>query len=191
MEMSKKKSRTANAGRRKVASSTENIGISRPVKLKPAVAVRTKIGPEQAAPPMSETKQPEARPQPASAPTVANGPFPAGCADIAAIGRDNLAAMARANAAFVKGVEEIGQEFSGYAQRSLANGMDMARALVGVRTVSDLVALNRTIAQTTIETALANSARLSEIGIRVANETLGPINECIALTFGRRGRPAR
>jgi phasin family protein len=115
---------------------------------------------------------------------------PVGYPDLAALGRENLAAVARANAVLVKGFEELGQEVAGYAQHNLVSAVDTARALVGVRTIADLVALNRKVAQATLEGALANSARLSEIGIRVATEALGPLKDRVAETFGRLARPA-
>jgi phasin family protein len=111
--------------------------------------------------------------------------------DLAALGRDNVAAMARANAALAKGMEELGQEVAGFAQHSLVSVVDAARALVGVRTIADLMALHRSVAQATLEGMMANSARMSEIGIRTATEALGPINERVAVAFERFGRPAR
>ena len=143
----------------------------------------TKPEPKKTAPQKSAAKKPE----PASGPMISGAmSYP----DLAALGRENLVAVARANAALVKGFEELGQEVAGYAQHNLVSAIDTARALVGVTTISDLVALNRKVAQATLEGALANSARLSEIGIRVATEALFPLNERVAQTFSRLGRPA-
>ncbi|MBV8650027.1 MAG: phasin family protein [Alphaproteobacteria bacterium] len=145
--------------------------------------VETKPEPKKTAPQKSAVKKPE----PVSAPAMSAAmSYP----DLAALGRENLVAVARANAALVKGFEELGQEVAGYAQYNLVSAIDAARALVGVTTISDLVALNRKVAQATLEGALANSARLSEIGIRVATEALFPLNERVAQTFSRLGRPA-
>ena len=108
-----------------------------------------------------------------------------GYPDFADVGRENLAAVARANAALVKGFEELGQEVAGYAQYNLVSAVDAARALVGIKTIADLVALNRKVAQATVEGAIANSARLSEIGIRVATEALLPLQAQVAQNFGR------
>jgi hypothetical protein len=132
----------------------------------------------------------EAHPD-ATAAARTNGASPAGYPDLAALGRENLAALARANAALVKGFEEFGQEVASCAEHSLVSAMDTARALVGIRTLADLLALNSKVAQATLEGALANSARLSEIGLRVASEALEPLNERVAQAFGRAGRPAR
>jgi hypothetical protein len=109
---------------------------------------------------------------------------------LADLSRENLVAVARANAALVKGFEELGQEVADYAQQNLVSAVDTARALVGVTTIADLVALNRKVAQATLEGAIANSARLSEIGIRVATEALLPLQERVAQTFGRLSPPA-
>jgi hypothetical protein len=149
----------------------------------PAVSpAETKPEPKKMAPQNSAAKKPER----VSAPAISTAmSYP----DLAALGRENLVAVARANAALVKGFEELGQEVAGYAQHNLVSAIDAARALVGVTTISDLVALNRKVAQATLEGVLANSARLSEIGIRVATEALFPLNERVAQTFSRLGRP--
>jgi phasin family protein len=122
--------------------------------------------------------------------TRTSRPTQGGYADLAELSRENLAAVARANAALVKGFEEFGQEVAGYAQHNLVSAVDTARALVGIRTIADLVALNQKVAQATLEGALANSARLSEIGVRAATEALGPLKDRVAETFGRLARTA-
>jgi phasin family protein len=180
-----KKPIRATGASKKVAVTAE------PVVMQEAIAaVEETVPPAPVAPRKPTSKPAIAKSAAPFAPPRTNGHAPAGFPDLAALGRENLAAVARANAALVKGFEELGQEVAGYAQHSLASAVDAARALVGVRTITDLVALNRKLAQTTLEGALANSARLSEIGMRVATEALGPLNERVAQTFGRLGRPA-
>jgi hypothetical protein len=161
---------------------------AKPAPAKPALAKPVLTKPVLAKPASSQPAP--TKPAPAK-PLPTNGSRPASYPDLAALGRENLAALARANAVLVKGFEEIGQEVASCAEQSLLSAMDTARALVGIRTLADLVALNSKVAQATLEGALANTARLSEIGIRVATEALGPFNERVVLAFGRAGQPAK
>jgi hypothetical protein len=120
-------------------------------------------------------------------PTVAAAFF--GYTGLPGFAEADVAAIARANAALVKGIEAMGQEVAGLAQQNMTQAVDAARALVGVRTIADLVAINRNLAQATLDSVVAKSARLSEIGIRVASEALVPLNEQVAVVFGRFTRP--
>jgi len=187
--------RKTTAGKKPVrataATAKEPTVSAEPVVVQEATtAVQEEARLEPVALPKPEPKPPAAKSASPAVPARTSRPAPAGYPDLAALGRENLAAVARANAALVKGFEELGQEVAGYAQHNLVSAVDTARALVGVRTIADLVALNRKVAQATLEGALANSARLSEIGIRVATEALGPLNDRVAQTFGRLARPA-
>src|SRR5258708_35025848 len=83
----------------------------------------------------------------AAAPAANGGAPAANNGDLASFGRDNLAAVAQANAVLVKGLEEIGQEVAEYARDQLEGAVDVARALIGARSLLDIIALNRDYAQ--------------------------------------------
>ncbi len=104
-------------------------------------------------------------------------------------GEANLAAVVRANTALIKGFEAIGEAVYAYAQSSLGSAVSTARAMIGARNLVDVVALNRDFAQTAFEGLLANSARLSEIGITATSEALKPLGERVAVTIEKMSRP--
>jgi phasin family protein len=108
--------------------------------------------------------------------------------EIAGLGQGDLAAVVHANAALVKGLEAMGQEVVDYAQHSLESAVSAARALIGVRSLADMIALNRDFTQAAIESFLANSARLSEIGIRTASEAFAPLGQRLVETRQKTGR---
>jgi phasin family protein len=98
-------------------------------------------------------------------------------------------AVVHANAAMAKGLEAIGQEVVGYAQDSLESAVSAARAMIGARSLADVIALNRDFTQTALESFLAKSARLSEIGIRTASEAFAPLGQRLLGTRQKMGRP--
>jgi Phasin protein len=116
-------------------------------------------------------------------------PAPLYCAALPGFAAPDLAAIAHANAALVKGIEAAGREVAGFAQQNMTQAVDAARALVAVRTVADLVEINRNLAQATLDSVIAKSARLSEIGIRIATDAFGPLGEQLATALGRFARP--
>ncbi len=109
--------------------------------------------------------------------------------EVAGFGQGNLAAVVHANAAMAKGLEAIGQEVVGYAQDSLESAVSAARAMIGARSLIDVIALNRDFTQTALESFLAKSARLSEIGIRMAGEAFAPLGQRLVETRQKMGRP--
>jgi hypothetical protein len=132
---------------------------------------------------------PEARPvAPAAFKTARETPTETR-SEIADLGPGDLAAVVQANAAMAKGLEAIGQEVVGYAQYSLKSAVGAARAMIGARSLVDVIALNRDFTQTTLESFLAKSARLSEIGIRTASEAFAPLGERLVETRQKMGRP--
>ncbi len=101
----------------------------------------------------------------------------------------NLAAVAQANAALIEGVEEIGEALYDYARDSFGSATSAARSLIEARSLVDVVAVNRDFAQTALEGLLANSARVSEIGLRATSEALKPLGERVADTITKASRP--
>jgi len=101
----------------------------------------------------------------------------------------SLAAVAQANAALIEGVEDIGKALYDYARDSFASAASAARSLIEARSLVDVVAVNRDFAQTALEGLLANSARVSEIGLRATSEALKPLGERVADTITKASRP--
>lgn len=107
-----------------------------------------------------------------------NGATPAGFGGydhLADLGRENLAAMLRANAAFSEGFEAIGKEMLGYARTSFESAAGAATALLGAKTLEDVVQLNTRFARVNLDHLIAHSAKLSEMGAKVASEALGTL----------------
>jgi hypothetical protein len=101
--------------------------------------------------------------------------------DLCALGRDSLAALAEAQAALVRGYEAVGSEIVGLARSGLDTASRMAAGLLAVRTLSDAVALQADCARSSLDAALCGSARLSQLGVRLAAEAAEPL----VAQFGR------
>jgi phasin family protein len=95
-------------------------------------------------------------------------------AEFAAIGRDNIEAAARTNAALSAGVEAIGREMMECARALLQRTSETARGLLGAKTLEDVVKLQTDLAQRSFEGMVSGSARLSELGYALATEAVAP-----------------
>jgi phasin family protein len=126
-------------------------------------------------------------------PAMAVVPSGTSARGLAQFGDGNLAAVVQANTVLVKGFEAIGHEVFAYAQTAFEGAVKTAQAMIGARTVVDVIALNREFAQTSLEGLLANSVRVSEIGMRATSEAFAPLGERVTRAMARMtaAKPAR
>ena len=112
-----------------------------------------------------------------------------GYAELTDLGRENFAAVLRANAAFTEGMEAIGKEVMAYARNSLETAAGAATALLAAQTLEDVVQLNSDFAKASFDRMIAGSTKLSEMGVKVANEALAPIGDRVEATLQKLGKP--
>jgi phasin family protein len=113
----------------------------------------------------------------------------AGYEELADLGRENFAAILRANAALTEGIEAIGKEMIGYARSSFERYAETAAALLGAKTLEDLVQVNTDFAKGYMERFIERSQKLSEMSVKVANEALAPIGSRVEATVQKLGKP--
>lgn len=105
------------------------------------------------------------------------------------LGRENFAAVLKANAALSEGLEAIGKEVFVYARRSFEQAAETATALLGAKTIEDVFELNTALAKANITGMIERSAKLSELSIKVANETLAPLGGRMEATIHKLSKP--
>lgn len=97
--------------------------------------------------------------------------------ELAVLGKGNFDALVQSNSAVAKGFEILGMEVLAFAQRSVEENMAQARALIGVRDLQEFVDLQNDFAKQRLEEALAETARLTELSAKVANEAIEPLQK--------------
>lgn len=113
----------------------------------------------------------------------------AGYEELAELGRENFAAVLRANAALAEGMETIGKEVMAYTRNSLETAAEAATALLAAKTLDDVVQLNSDYAKASFDRMIAESTKLSGMGVTLANEALAPIGDRVEATIHRLGKP--
>lgn len=114
--------------------------------------------------------------------------FPAyqGWADL---GRDSVTAVIQANAALAEGLGAIGLEMLGGARLDFEAVAQTAAALLEAKTLDDVIQLNGDLARSSFEAMLERSARLSEMSVKVANETLAPFGGRLEAAIAKLTKP--
>jgi len=124
------------------------------------------------------------------APSAAVKAFPGlSYTELADLSRENLAAVIKANVALSEGLEAIGKELMGYARTSLEAASQTASALLGAKTFEEVVQIQSDLAKSNLEALLQGSAKLSELGVSVANEAFAPLGGRVEAAFAKFGKP--
>jgi len=88
---------------------------------------------------------------------------------------DMFAAISQSRAALARGLESIGNEVASYARHSLDAGAQAAIQLLGAKTWADALAVNSGFARTSFDYWLGSTAKVSELGIRLAIDWSKPL----------------
>lgn len=95
--------------------------------------------------------------------------------EVATLGQANIDAYVQSSTLFAKGVEAMGKEMMGFAQASVDTSVANAQALFGARTLRELIDLQTDFSRSGFDSLVAESARLTELSVTLANETIEPI----------------
>ncbi len=96
--------------------------------------------------------------------------------EFAGFGKDNLDAAFQFGAVAAKGFEAIGKELMAYNQKALEAGMERATALLGCKTVQDVVEFQTETARGNFDELVAQGTKITELSVKVANEAVEPIS---------------
>lgn len=116
--------------------------------------------------------------------------LPIAMESLARLGRENLAALAKANLALSAGLGAMGEELIDYAKSTLASASEAATALLGAKTLDEVLELNNGLAKTALDSLMARSTKLQELGISTTNEALAPFGGRFEAALASLKRPA-
>lgn len=154
-----------------------------------AVALKAIADETQAETPIEITVSAEGTAAGPSAQSEAKSPLTSGFSyDLADLGRQNFAAFVDSQTALVRGLETLGAEIAGLALSGVDAAARTATDALRVKTIADAIEVNAGFTRRSFDALVVGSAKLSELGVKVAAETLHPL-----LTHFGKGwtRPAR
>ncbi len=113
-----------------------------------------------------------------------------GYGELAVIGKDNLEAFVQSSTAVVKGTETFGKEWMGFAQSAVEQNVAAIQSLFAAKTLKEVVDLQNDWAKKAFDSAVAESARLSEMGVKTANDAFEPIKARVNVSVEKLFKPA-
>ncbi|HIJ64028.1 MAG TPA: phasin family protein [Rhodospirillaceae bacterium] len=104
--------------------------------------------------------------------------------------RADLDALLQSSARLAQGLQEVSWEISNLTQQSVRLGMQLASNLMECRTVEDMVGVQRDFVKETVDTLLAESARIFSMSSRVASDAVTPLGERASQIAAETQKPA-
>jgi len=95
--------------------------------------------------------------------------------DLAGIGSEAFAALVQSQTAVARGLEALGAELTGLALSTIDTATRAATDLLAVRTLSDAIEVNAGFGRNSFVALVGGSAKLSELGAKLAAEASQPI----------------
>lgn len=109
--------------------------------------------------------------------------------ELAAFNKGNFDAFVAAGAAAAKGFETLSQQVIACNQKAVETSVATAKALLGCRTLQDVVEVQTDLTRKGIDEWLAEGTKLSELTVKVANQTAEPINSRLSEAVDRLMKP--
>ncbi len=109
--------------------------------------------------------------------------------EVVAFNQGNYEAFVKSSQIFSAGVQDISKQFAATAQSSLDEGMSAFKALTGVKSLKDAVDLQSNFARTSIEKAMAESGRLTDVSLKLAEQTFAPLSARVTLAVQKFSKP--
>lgn len=97
--------------------------------------------------------------------------------DAANIGQEQVEALVKSGTIFAKGMEDIVKTCMSIAQTQAEKGQEAAKTIMACKTLNEFTEAQSKLAQDSFDDFMTGATKLSELSIRVATESLEPIND--------------
>lgn len=185
------------------------VAIEAPVVVKAPEAPAPKAVAKPVAPSKVKPAAPKAAAAPAPIPEVVSAPEPAAPAakevvqavaytkekvekmskqvfatfeDVVGFQKDNVEAIVASSTILTKGFEALSKEIAAFTQAQYEQSVATTKALFAVKSVKELVDLQTEFAKSSFDAIVAEATKVSEAGIKVANEAAEPITARVNAT---------
>lgn len=110
--------------------------------------------------------------------------------ELAVLTKGNVDAVVKSGTIVAKGAEEAGKQVASFAQSSMEKNVATGKAMLAVKTIQELVDLQSSFAKSSIEALVAESGKLQELSVKIANEALAPLSARVNVTVGTLSKKA-
>ena len=109
--------------------------------------------------------------------------------DLVSFGQGNFEAFAKAGQIWATGVQDLGKQMAATAQAQMDQTVATFKALAGVKSFKEAVDLQSSLARATVEKAVAETGKLTDASLKLAEQTMAPLTARVTLAVEKFGRP--
>ena len=102
----------------------------------------------------------------------------------------NVEAVMKSGQIWAEGVQAFGKTFAATAQAHMDQTMNTWKALAGVKSLKEAVELQTNLARGAVEAVVAETGKLTDASMKLAEQTLAPITARVTLAVEKFGRAA-
>jgi phasin family protein len=110
--------------------------------------------------------------------------------EMVSFGQGNLEAFTKAGQIWAAGVQELGKQVAATAQAQMDQTVATIKALTSVKSFKEAVDLQSTLARLTVEKAVAETGKLTDASLKLAEQAWAPLTARVTLAVEKFGRPA-
>jgi phasin family protein len=110
--------------------------------------------------------------------------------DIFAFGQGNVEAFVKSSQIWAAGVQDLSKAVAATAQAQLDHTFATVKALAAIKSVKEVVDLQTNLARASVEKAVAETGKLTDASVKLAEQAWAPINERVTLAVEKFGRAA-
>lgn len=110
--------------------------------------------------------------------------------DFVSFSQGNFEAMMKAGQIWIAGVQDMHKAAAASAQAQVEAAMGSFKALSGVKSMKEAMDLQTSVARTSLETAMAETGKLTDASVKLAEQAMAPITERVTLAVEKFGRVA-
>ena len=100
-----------------------------------------------------------------------------GYEDVVSFGKNNVDAVMKSNAIFVKGVQDINKALFGLVQSSLGNSVTATQKILGCKTAKEVMDAQADLARAGYAKAVEDSRKITDLSVKLAEEASQPITK--------------
>ncbi len=110
--------------------------------------------------------------------------------ELVAFSQGNVEAFAKSGQIWAAGVQDLSKQMAATAQASFDQTLSTFRAMTGTKSLKEAMDLQTNLARTTIEKTLADSGRLTDASMKLAEQAMAPITARVTLAVEKFSRSA-
>ncbi|MBN8892092.1 MAG: hypothetical protein BGP12_19470 [Rhodospirillales bacterium 70-18] len=110
--------------------------------------------------------------------------------DMVSFGQGNVEAFVKSSQIWAAGVQDLSKAMAATAQAQMDAAMSTMKALAGVKSLKDAVELQTSLTRSSVEAAMAETGKLTDASMKLAEQALAPITARVTLAAEKFGRAA-